>query len=133
MAEPNTTGAVRDAVILAGGASFYVRQDVPVQPGLAAAPSQLTFGVDKKGRTSKQTLAVWADQESATFLTKVSHPWLQVTPKRGNRGRQVYEVTVQRDASLAPGRYDTTIELYAQGAPARSITVPVVVEVFGRP
>ena len=46
-ADANTSAVARDAVITIGDTSFFVRQDPPAQPGLAAAPSRLVFGIDK--------------------------------------------------------------------------------------
>ena len=51
--------------------------------------------------------------------------------KRGKQALQMYEVSIQPNAVLAPGRHDTTIELSAGGTPDRFVTVPVVVEVEG--
>jgi hypothetical protein len=131
IAEPNTSPVPRDAMIVVGGRSFYVRQMPPPQPGLAAAPSSLTFGLDKNGEAREKTLTVWSDRGNGKFVATPGHPWLTVTPKRNKDGRQSYEVTVRREAGLRPGRHDTFVELSPAGVPALPLRIPVVVEVFG--
>jgi len=128
-AEPNNTGATRDALILIGGQSFLVRQSPPAQVGLAAAPGRLVFGINRKGATDIKILTAWTEQPAGSFIAKPQHPWLVVTPKRHKEHRQVYEVTVKPGADLPPGRHDSEIEISAEGAPDRSIVIPVVVEV----
>ena len=131
VAEPNTSPVPRDAMIVVGGRSFYVRQVPPPQPGLAAAPSSLTFGLDKNGRTQEKTLTVWSDRGNGKFVATPGHPWLTVTPKRSKDGRQSYEVAVRKEAGLRPGRHDTFVELAPAGVQAMPLRIPVVVEVFG--
>ncbi len=106
-AEPNNTGATRDALILIGGQSFLVRQSPPAQVGLAAAPGRLVFGINRKGATDIKILTAWTEQPAGGFIAKPQHPWLVVTPKRHKEHRQVYEVTVKPGADLPPGRHDT--------------------------
>jgi len=129
-AEPNNTGATRDALILIGGVSFLVRQSPPAKLGLAAAPGRLVFGIDRKGLTDTKTITAWTEQNAGSFVAKPQHSWLVVTPKRNKEHRQTYEVTIQPGAALPPGRHDTQIEISAAGAPERSIVIPVVVEVM---
>jgi hypothetical protein len=129
--EPNTTAAVREALILIGGRAFLLRQMPPPQPGLAAAPSRLVFGVNKEGRTDTKVLTAWSERTSGTFVVRAAHPWLQVTPGKAKKERQVYEVTVRSGSGLPPGRHDSQIELVVEGTAKRSLIIPVVVEVEG--
>jgi hypothetical protein len=131
VAEPNSTSATREAVILIGKRFFVVRQVAPIQPGLAAAPSRLVFAVDAKGQSAKKVLSFWSEKPSSNYVARSRDAWLTVTPKRGKQALQMYEVSIQPNAALAPGRHDTTIELSAGGTPDRFVTVPVVVEVEG--
>jgi hypothetical protein len=131
VAEPNTSAVPRDVTIVVGGRSFYIRQMPPPQPGLAAAPSSLTFGIGKNGKADEKTLTVWSDRGSGKFIATPGHPWLTVTPKRNKKGRQSYEITVRKEAGLRPGRHDTFVELAPAGVQAVPLRIPVVVEVFG--
>jgi hypothetical protein len=131
VAEPNTSAVPRDVTIVVGGRSFYVRQMPPPQPGLAAAPSSLTFGIGKDGKADDKTLTVWSDRGSGKFVATPGHPWLTVTPKRNKNGRQSYEVVVRRKAGLRPGRHDSYVELSPAGVQGMFLRIPVVVEVFG--
>lgn len=130
--EPNTDAGPRDALIVLGQQSFFVRQAPPPQPGLAAAPSHLVFGVNRKGEASTQMLTAWSDLASAEITVRAAHPWLTVTPAKSKKDRKAYEVTIQPDARLMPGRYDSQIEITSTGAPGKSILIPVVVEAVGR-
>jgi hypothetical protein len=128
-AEPNNTGATRDTLIVIGGRSFFVRQSPPAQLGLAAAPGRLVFGINRKGEADTKILTAWTEQPSGSFVAKPQHSWLVVTPTSSKEHRQTFNVTVKAGAGLPPGRHDTQIEISAAGAPERSITIPVVVEV----
>ena len=132
VAQPNSTQSARDAVVLIGGRSFFVRQPAEPQPALAAAPSRLVFSVNLKGESSKQRLAAWGEPSSSNFVARPQHPWLVVILKSDKDGRQVFEVAIKSGAALPPGRHDSAIELFAAGSPNRSLTIPVVVEVEGR-
>jgi hypothetical protein len=129
VAEPNATGSSRDTLIVIGGRQFYVRQSAPPQVGLAAVPGRLVFGINRKGESDTKTLTAWTEQPSGSFVAKPQHPWLVITPKRGKEHRQSYDISVRPDAGLPPGRHDTQIELSTAGAPERTLTIPVVVEV----
>jgi hypothetical protein len=129
VAEPNGTANSRDTLIVVGGRQFYVRQSAAAQAGLAVVPGRLVFGINRKGETDTKTLTAWTEQPSGNFVVKPQHPWLVITPKREKDHRQIYEVTVRRDAALPPGRHDSQIELSTAGAPQRTLTIPVVVEV----
>lgn len=130
-AEQNTTSEVREATVLVGGRSLFVRQFPAAQPGFAASPGQLIFGVNKSGKTDTKQLRVWSEKPVGSFNVKPASPWLTVTPKRGKSDRQSFDVTIKKSAGLKPGRYDTQIDLYTAGASTRVLTVPVVVEVEG--
>jgi hypothetical protein len=130
-ADPNNTNAVRETVINLGDASFYVVQEPPAQPGLAAAPSRLVFAIDKDGKTDKKRFSAWTEYGSRKFNARGGHAWLTVTPRKPKDNHAVYEVTVARDAGLGPGTHDTFVELVPEGASA-SLRIPVVVEVVGR-
>jgi len=129
-AEPNTTAAVRETMVLVGGRSFFVRQGPPLQPGFAASPSRLVFAVNQKGESDRKVIIAWSERADAKLGVRSGHPWLIVTPKGTNEGRRRYEISIRPDAKLSPGRYDSEIELSA-GA-NRTVTIPVVVEVQGR-
>jgi len=131
-AEPNVTQATREAVILIGSRTFFVRQVAPPQLGLAAAPSRLVFAVDQKGRSDKKVVTAWIERPSSVLTARTQHTWLVVTPYRDKQRRQMYEVSIRPDAALPPGRHDTTIELRSADAPNRSVIIPVVIEVVGR-
>ena len=130
VAEPNTTTATRETSVLIGDRSIVVRQLHPPQPGLGVAPSRLVFAVDKDGRSEKKDFAAWSELTSETLTVRAAHPWLLVTPKKSNKDRQVYEVTVQDKSGLTPGRHDTEIQIVTAGD-KRSLRIPVVVEVEG--
>jgi hypothetical protein len=131
LAEPNTSTTTRDAIIAIGETSFFVRQGPPAQPGLAAAPGSLVFGLDKRGKTDTKRITAWTEYGSHTFTARAGHPWLSVTPRRSKDERQVYDVTVRQKAGLGPGRYDTFVELTPGGSTTASLRIPVVVEVPG--
>lgn len=129
-ADANTSNLVRDTLISVGETSFFVRQEPPAQPGLAAAPSRLTFGLDKKGKTDSKRITAWTENGAGKFAARPGHPWLTLKPRRNKDQRQTYEVSVQRNAGLGPGRYDTFVELRPSGS-TNAIRIPVVVEVPG--
>jgi hypothetical protein len=131
-ADPNNTNSVRETVIAVGNASFFLIQEPPAQPGLAAAPSRLVFAIDKEGKTDKKRFAAWTEYGSRKFKVRGGHPWLSITPHKPKDDREVYEVTVARDAGLGAGTHDSFVELVPEGA-AASLRIPVVVEVVGRP
>ena len=130
VADPNTTAVARDVVVAIGQASFFVRQEPPAQPGLAAAPGRLVFGVDRKGKTDTKSIAAWTEYGSGSITARAGNPWLSVKPLKRKKDRQAYEVTVQRDAKLGPGRHDSYIELAPEGS-GPTLRIPVVVEVTG--
>jgi hypothetical protein len=129
--EANDTTATRDALIVVGDRTFFLRQTHPPQSGLAAVPSRLVFGVNKEGASDAQVITAWAERALGNFTARSGRPWLVITPKKANRGRQVFEVTVRPNSGLKPGRYDAEIVLVPGGASKRSLTIPVVVEVAG--
>ena len=129
--EPHTGSTVREVMILIGDRSFLLRQMPPPQIGLAAAPSRLVFGVNKRGDSGSQLLTAWTERPSGNFTLRPGHPWLIVTAKKNNQDRQVYEVAVKAKSGLPPGRHDSWIEVSAAGYPNASLTIPVVVEVEG--
>jgi len=131
-AENNPSPAVRDAVVTIADTSFFVRQTPAPQPGLAAVPSRLVFGIRKKGHGDIQRLTAWSESPSVTITARAKKGWLVITPKRGKGDRQFFEISIREDASLSPGRYDTQIELSAGRAPGQSLIIPVVVEVVGK-
>lgn len=131
-AEPNLSAATREAMVLVGERSYFVRQAAAPQPGLAAAPGRLVFAVNRKGESGSKVLTIWSDRAGASFKARSTHPWLSIAPRKGEDGRQSYEVSMQPGAALPPGTHDATIELSVTGAQGHSVLVPVVVEVEGR-
>jgi hypothetical protein len=130
-AEPNTSNSVREVMISIGDSGFFVRQQPPAQPGLAAVPSRLVFGIDKRGKTDTKQITGWTEYGSGMIQARAGHPWLSVTPRRsGKDKRQGYDVTVRREAALGPGRHDSYIDLVPEGS-APALRIPVVVEVPG--
>jgi hypothetical protein len=129
-ADPNTSNVARDAIVMIGDTSFFIRQEPPAQPGLAAAPGRLVFGIDKEGRTDTKALSAWTEYGTGAMTARAGEQWLTVKPRRGKDNRQAYDVTVQREAKLGPGRHDTYIELIPEGS-GPPLRIPVVVEVVG--
>jgi hypothetical protein len=130
VAEPNTSTAARDATISIGGSNFFIRQEPPAQPGLAAAPSHLVFGLDKRGKADTKRITGWTEYGAGVIQARAGHPWLSVTPRKGKNKRQIYEVTVQSGSGLGPGRHDSYIDLVPEGS-GPALRIPVVVEVPG--
>jgi len=130
-AEPNTSNSIREVMISIGDSSFFVRQQPPAQPGLAAVPSHLVFGIDKRGRTDTKKITGWTEYGSGVIQARAGHPWITITPRGSAKDkRQGYDVTIRRDARLGPGRHDSYIDLVPEGS-APALRIPVVVEVPG--
>ena len=130
--EANLTPSTREAAVLIAGRSFFIRQAAQPQPALAAAPSRLVFAVNVKGESQTKRLTAWGEAPKSNFVARPRHPWLVVTAKNNSDGRQAFEISIEPGAALPPGRHDSTIELFADGSPNRSLVIPVVVEVEGR-
>jgi hypothetical protein len=115
-------------LIAIGDATYFVRQEPPAQPGLAAVPGRLVFGMDRRGKTDTKRVSGWTEYGSGAITARAADPWLSIKPIPGKKARQTYDVTVRPDAALGPGRHDTYIELVPEGS-APPLRIPVVVEV----
>jgi hypothetical protein len=130
VADPNTSTTARDAMISIGAGNFFIRQEPPAQPGLAAAPGRLVFGLDKRGKTDTKRITGWTEYGTGVIAAHPGHPWLSVTSRPGKNKQQTYEVTVRDGSKLGPGRHDSYIDLVPEGS-APGLRIPVVVEVPG--
>ena len=128
MAEPNNTGATRDTLILIGGRHSTSGNRRPHSSDSPRFQDALFSESTGKARRTPRHYRL-GRQNARSFVAKPQHSWLVITPKRNKEHRQTYEITVQPDAALPPGRHDTQIRAIGLGRPGAITTIPVVVEV----
>jgi hypothetical protein len=132
--DPNPNPVPRRALIAVGANRITLTQEAARKIGWAAAPSKLEFIFEEKKRPDSKKLTVWTEDSGLTYtISSGEKSWLVVKLETRDNAAKRQRINVEIDPErLAPGRYEETIQIMADGIAARPIAIPVVVVVQPR-
>lgn len=136
LAEGIYTGAVSIAGEGAVNTPFPVPVLLRVLPALSASPALLSFTASASNNPASQTLQVWnsGSANPVDYTVSAGAPWLSVDPAGGTSSGELDPIAVNcAAAGLAPGVYDSHIDVAPAGAAgaARRIPVKLTVQASG--